>query len=307
MVTRSTQIQGLALATMLAITFGGCGQSGKTEFVIGDQPSTGLGSYVRESVIESPYGLEFAWASAAPCPGGELIILAGDNAGTAPQAWITKVVSLEEDVTWHVMPAPFQGMKDAAIHCTDETIFVVGLVHAEPLVGRLISMSQSSWPLFLDAETKTFDVPAQSFAPSIDWTNNQLNTVVAVAESNGIVAYRYRFENNMPTYIEESQTLDNFSIVQRDLSWRSMRRSDGTLITVLTGYGETAEISSSLWLSLNQAPPIPLDYNESMATQQLLRWKNRFWIIGTRLRPTVPLGLVFAVQRDTIPTLREIH
>ena len=292
---------------LIGVLLSGCGRYGETEFVVGAQPSSGLGSYNREAIIESPHGREFAWVSAAPCPDGSLIVVGGDADGADAQVWISQLTTLEGAVTWHSMPSTWTGTQDAALQCLNDKFIIVSVAQAEPPIGQVTYVVRSSWPVLDEVASYTVNLPAQSYAPSLDVREQRVSAIFAIPGNESVQALEYHFENDQPTFIEERQITLQYPAPQRDLSWKAMRQSDGSLISTVTGYGATAESGVSLWLSLKGNQPMPLDYNESFTTQQLIRWNDRFWIVGTRLRPTVPLGALFAVQRDTVPTLREAH
>ena len=50
-----------------------------------------------------------------------------------------------------------------------------------------------------------------------------------------------------------------------------------------------------------------VDIGESYSSQNLVEWRGSFWFMGTRLRGTVPLGLVLSREVEGVPTLTEIH
>ena len=79
---------------------------------------------------------------------------------------------------------------------------------------------------------------------------------------------------------------------QRDISLRVMMTRDRQFIPILTGYGRLNG-SDETWIQKGEtATPQLLETGERYTSQTLFRWNDKFWIIGTRLRPSVPLGLV---------------
>ena len=78
---------------------------------------------------------------------------------------------------------------------------------------------------------------------------------------------------------------------QQDVSLRLMTTRERQYLPILTGYGRL-DGSDETWIQKrDDGAPQLLETGERYTSQTLVRWKNAFWIIGTRLRPSVPLGL----------------
>ena len=284
-----------------------CGQLGEAEFNLGANPSIGLGPYKRTITLESPHGQEFSWSHATPCPDGSLLILAGDRA--RGKTWLTDLRDLNESLIWQETTQLLPGINDAAMHCTASTIFIFALVKTEE-GSSSATLWEFDYSIPLAGEAKrhtTFAIPETALSPSLILSETNLDTSFLNASEEPSRVTTKRFER---TSFEASQTMtEELPATEsiRDLSIRRMRKSNQLPLTVWTAFGRL-DGQDCVWMfSDDLQSPTVVDIGESYSSQTLVEWRGSFWFMGTRLRGTVPLGLVLSREVEGIPTLNEIH
>ncbi|MEC8052413.1 MAG: hypothetical protein VX210_16590 [Myxococcota bacterium] len=290
----------------LSVIVSSCGQLGIADFDLGPDPSTAVGPYKRVAIIESPHGLEFDWVSAAPCPNESLLIIGGTSNGET--TWLASIRDADEAARWETFTQSVSGLEDAAIHCTESSIFVFG-------VGQTTEGSRLGylWELTLENGEPTtrsehsYPVAQSANSPSLRVDRDHIDTLYWDPEdANDMKLVGKRFQRSTLTEQSEVEFVTTINEAQQDVSLRLMTTRERQYLPILTGYGRL-EGSDETWIQKgDDGTPEPLETGERYTSQTLIRWKNAFWIIGTRLRPSVPLGLVLSTESDRIPTLQEV-
>ena len=284
-----------------------CGQLGEAEFNLGANPSIGLGPYKRVIALASPHDREFSWSHAAPCPDGSLLILAGDRA--RGRTWLTTINGPNDTPSWQDTREILPTIDDAAMHCTGSTIFIFALVKTEE-GSPSATLWEFDYSIPLSGEAKryaTFTIPETAVSPSLilSETNLDMSFLNAAEEPSRITTKRFErasFEASQ-TMIEELPSTESL----RDLSVRRMLKSNNVPITVWTAFGRIEDQDCVWMFSDDLQSPTVVDIGESYSSQTFLEWKGSYWFMGTRLRGTVPLGLVLSREVQGIPTLNEVH
>ena len=284
-----------------------CGQLGEAEFVLGPEPSTGLGTYNRVGTLESPHGQEFSWISSAPCSDESLLLLGGLRSDG--RSWFTLLRELSDDVSWQETTDILPDIDDATLHCGDTTITIFAIQNpsAEDRVGKLWTFARARQLSELAENEIPVAIASDASSPSLRVSSTTVDALYLHEIEVRPVLSGQRFLrpdfSPVDTIMEELEAEQS----QRDLSVRSMSSTEGEILSILTAFGRV-DGKDSLWMSgQHLASPTPINTGESYTSQNFVRWKDAYWFIGTRRRPTVPLGLILSKEHNSVPTLHEIH
>ena len=283
-----------------------CGQLGIADFDLGPDPSTAVGPFKRVAIVESPHGLEFAWTSAAPCPDKSLLIIGGTSSGET--TWLTSIRDADEVPRWETLTQSVSSLVDAAIHCTENGIFVFGVAQTtdNSRLGYLWELTLQNGEPTTQTE-RSYPLAQSAISPSLRVDKDHIDTLYWDSQNTTeLKLIGKRFERSTLTDESEIEFVTAMSEMQQDVSLRLMTTRERQYLPILTGYGRL-DGSDETWIQKREdSAPQLLETGERYTSQTLVRWKNAFWIVGTRLRPSVPLGLVLSTELDRIPTLQEV-
>ena len=296
-----------AVLGLLYFWLSACGQTGEADFTLGPDPSVGFGPYERTNIVESPHGQEFSWITAAPCPNETLVLLGGSL--QEKQTWFTEINTLDATPNWHEVTSAFPHLLDASVHCSASHLTILLLeegLDSQP-AANLVSVTGADLLTSTQLERTRIDIETDWKFPNLRISPESIDALF-VQTSDGIAQLvGTRFERDT-SRVQHSLSEDvKNQEAQRDLSLRMMQTTNGELRSIITSFGKLDGTDTTWMLQGATEDPRSIETGESYASHTWFRWRGAYWVAGTRLRPTVPLGAVFSREQHSIPTLYEVH